>query len=52
LDLSHLEPIDYPFPTCEFDDRVFDLFHSFYRAVVLTSWDRGMSDCEAGAIDK
>ena len=24
----------------------FEFSHSFYRAVVLTSWDRSMSDCE------
>ena len=51
MNLSHLEPIDCPLP----DLRIFiacvisgiDLiFHSFYRKVVLTSWDRGMSDCE------
>ncbi len=25
----------------------FEFSHSFYRAVVLTSWDRSMSDCES-----
>ncbi len=50
LNLSHLEPIDCPLPNLQiFFACVISgidlIFHSFYRVVVLTSWDRGMSDC-------
>ena len=49
--LSHLEPIDCPLPNLQiFSACVISgidlIFHSFYRTVILTSWDRGLSDGE------
>src|SRR5882762_11924410 len=51
LNLSHLEPIDCPLPNLQIFlacviSGIDLIFHSFYRNVVLTSWDRGLSDCE------
>src|SRR5258705_11321672 len=51
LNLSLLEPIDCPLPNLQIFlacviSGIDLIFHSFYRAVVLTSWDRGPSDCE------
>ncbi len=50
MNLSHLEPIDCPLPNLQIFlacviSGIDLIFHSFYRDVVLTSWDRGMSDC-------
>ena len=51
MNLSHLELIDCPLPNLQIFlacviSGIDLIFHSFYRMVVLTSWDRGMSDCE------
>ncbi len=49
MNLSHLEPIDCPLPNLQIFLACIiaglDLiFHSFYREVVLTSWDRSLCD--------
>ena len=49
MNLSHLEPSDCPLPNLQIFLAcvIFGIdliFHSFYREVVLTSWDRLMSD--------
>ena len=45
MNLSHLEPIDCPLPNLQIFlacviSGIDLIFHSFYRDVVLTSWDR------------
>ena len=51
MNLSHLEPSDCPLPNLQIFlacviSGIDLIFHSFYRIVVLTSWDRSMSDYE------
>ena len=51
MNLSHLGPLDCPLPNLQIFlacviSGIDLIFHRFYRKVVLTSWDRGMSDYE------